>query len=169
MPALIGTSGSFVGIVFDLAEDEISIGRLEDNLIVVDDASVSGNHAVLSRQSNGWLLEDLQSTNGTKVNGQPVGETLLQEQDEVQFGAIKLVYTETNPNRFDLNKFTEPDKPIPSATAKPAHAPTVFSAQSPFQAPNNQKEGLWNTILLVIGIVAMVGVGILFYVLFVTT
>lgn len=169
MPVLIGMSGSIVGIVFDLSEDEVSIGRLEDNLIVLDDPSVSGNHALLSRQSNVWLLEDLKSTNGTRVNGQPIGETVLQERDEVQFGAIQLVYTETDPIRFDLNELTELDEPAHiAATAKPGQPPTILSNPSPFKAHKKQKGGLWNIILLLIAIVAMAGVGMLFYLLFVT-
>ncbi|MBE2281826.1 MAG: FHA domain-containing protein, partial [Prosthecobacter sp.] len=69
----------------------ISIGRAEDNMVVVDDASVSGHHAEIEQTDNGLILRDLGSTNGTRVNGVPVTETVIHEGDAVCFGSVDAV------------------------------------------------------------------------------
>jgi hypothetical protein len=73
----------------------ISIGRAEDNMVVLDDASVSGYHAEIEQTENGLVLRDLGSTNGTKVNGLPVTEALLIDGDQVCFGSMEAVLRTT--------------------------------------------------------------------------
>lgn len=66
----------------------ISIGRADDNMVVLDDASVSGHHAEIEQTENGLVLRDLGSTNGTKVNGLMVTEAVLKDGDQVCFGSV---------------------------------------------------------------------------------
>ncbi len=68
-----------------------SLGRDVNNTIVVDDAFVSTEHAVLTFRGRSWYLEDLGSTNGTYVNGSQV-ETVapLGFGDELQLGEVRL-------------------------------------------------------------------------------
>ena len=63
----------------------ITIGRAPDNMIVIDDPSVSGRHAQLQLTGDSCRLKDLESTNGTRVNGVPVTETLLRFDDRIRF------------------------------------------------------------------------------------
>jgi hypothetical protein len=70
-----------------------SIGRDLDNEIVLADPTVSARHAVVSRRSGAWWLEDLASTNGTFVNGRQIApETpeLLRSGDVVQIGEVRM-------------------------------------------------------------------------------
>lgn len=66
----------------------ISIGRADDNVVVLDDASVSGHHAEIEQTENGLVLRDLGSTNGTKVNDLPVTEAVLKDGDAICFGSV---------------------------------------------------------------------------------
>lgn len=69
------------------------VGRLETNDVSVNDKSVSREHAKLSRLRDGYVLEDLDSTNGTFVNGHRITEpVLLQPGDAVTFGAVEFGY-----------------------------------------------------------------------------
>jgi pSer/pThr/pTyr-binding forkhead associated (FHA) protein len=84
---------------YKLDQDEISIGRNPDNTIQLDDAAVSGNHARIKRQANDYLenhfdffIEDLDSTNGTKVNGKRVSQHMLKHGDSLQIGAHHFLY-----------------------------------------------------------------------------
>ena len=61
MPGLVGISESVKGQTFSLEGEEVSLGRRDENAVVVSDSSVSGNHAILVRQESGWLLRDLGS------------------------------------------------------------------------------------------------------------
>ena len=66
----------------------ISIGRADDNMVVLDDASVSGHHAEIEQTESGLVVRDLGSTNGTKVNGSPVTTAPLNEGDQICFGSV---------------------------------------------------------------------------------
>ncbi len=68
-----------------------SLGRSEENSIHLTDESVSAKHALLSYRQKRWWLKDLDSTNGTFVNQQPiVAETPLTHGDVIEIGNIKL-------------------------------------------------------------------------------
>jgi hypothetical protein len=75
-----------------LALDAITtLGRDVNNAIVVDDQFVSTEHAVLTFRGRTWYVEDLDSTNGTFVNGAPVdGVQPLGYGDELQLGEVRL-------------------------------------------------------------------------------
>jgi hypothetical protein len=68
-----------------------TIGRRPDCDVAIDEPSVSAVHAAIESRNLGWYLVDLDSTNGTFVNGSPVAGTAYIEADDiVQFGRIKL-------------------------------------------------------------------------------
>jgi hypothetical protein len=75
-----------------LALDAIAtIGRDVNNAVVVEDQFVSAEHAILTFRGRAWYLEDLESTNGTFVNGAPVeGVTPLGFGDVIQIGQVRL-------------------------------------------------------------------------------
>lgn len=68
-----------------------TIGRLPDNTIIIDSPSVSGHHACVLRNGHQFAVEDLQSTNGTFVNGTRVSRQVLQHGDVVRVGKHELV------------------------------------------------------------------------------
>ena len=68
-----------------------TLGRDVNNAVVVDDQFVSAEHAVLTFRGRTWYVEDLNSTNGTFVNGSPVdGVAPLGYGDEIQLGQVRL-------------------------------------------------------------------------------
>ena len=62
---------------------KVTIGRRPNNDVVLNHLAISGNHAVIETQMNDCYLEDLNSTNGTQVNGQPVKRHFLQNGDVI--------------------------------------------------------------------------------------
>jgi len=70
-----------------------TIGRAPTNDIVLQDSYVSGEHALLSSRDETWLVQDLNSTNGTYVNRKPVrGEVELTHGDVIQIGRTRLKF-----------------------------------------------------------------------------
>jgi hypothetical protein len=65
-----------------------SIGRSEENDIVIPDPNVSRRHARLSRSENGFVVEDLGSTNGTLLDGAPIDRERIESGDELTFGGV---------------------------------------------------------------------------------
>jgi putative nucleotidyltransferase with HDIG domain len=89
---LRGISGEIKGKVWE-ANEILRAGRLATLEIVLDDNSVSRRHAELRAGETGWIVRDLESTNGTYVNGQRItGEDrLVRARDIVQFGKVALI------------------------------------------------------------------------------
>jgi hypothetical protein len=86
-------AGSLVlptGDRFTLAEHLITIGRRPESNIVLADPNVSRNHAEIRPQGEGFVLVDLGSTNGSKVNGVRVDQHVLRDGDEIQFGNTRM-------------------------------------------------------------------------------
>lgn len=77
----------------ELSDDKITIGRSSDNLIAIVEPSVSARHARLERREDGAIqLIDLDSANGTRVNGSKVTSTPLVHEDRIKFGQVGAVY-----------------------------------------------------------------------------
>jgi predicted component of type VI protein secretion system len=75
-----------------LTKERTTIGRKPHNDIQIDNLAVSGEHAVIVTILNDSFLEDLGSTNGTLVNGQPIKKHFLQNADVIELGKYRLKY-----------------------------------------------------------------------------
>jgi pSer/pThr/pTyr-binding forkhead associated (FHA) protein len=73
----------------------LTIGRLPDNKVVIDNPAVSGHHARIVLEGSSVVIEDLNSTNGTFVHGRPVTRHVLQHGDEVLIGKHQLAFDAT--------------------------------------------------------------------------
>ena len=139
MPKLIVTTADGNDVTHELEEPLITIGRLPDNMLQIDDSSVSSHHGQLTLTGGDYHLQDLNSTNGTRVNGQTVGEWQLQNGDHVRFGKVETVYSSEIP--------AEP-RPLPQEAAAPAapatssQRPADFANASPFQTKKKKKDPL---------------------------
>lgn len=81
-------NGGFEGMTYDLDTEEIVIGRNPTTDITLLDEGISREHAVIHYDADapGYVIEDLQSTNGTKLNGKRIRSAPLNEGDEIQVG-----------------------------------------------------------------------------------
>jgi pSer/pThr/pTyr-binding forkhead associated (FHA) protein len=92
MPKMIVSIDGVVIKEVQLTKDRTTLGRRPYNDIVIDNLAVSGEHAVLQMTGSEVYLEDLNSTNGTYVNGKAVKKQLLQNSDTVEIGKYKIKY-----------------------------------------------------------------------------
>ncbi|MDO8950684.1 MAG: DUF3662 and FHA domain-containing protein [Actinomycetota bacterium] len=77
-----------------LRGEQIVVGRLSDCQVRLADANVSRRHAAFISIDDGWAIEDLDSTNGTRLNGLPVTRARLSDGDVIEIGLTQLVYHE---------------------------------------------------------------------------
>lgn len=129
-----------------LTKERTTIGRKPHNDIQIDNLAVSGEHAVIVTILNDSFLEDLGSTNGTLVNGQPIKKHFLQNNDVIELGKYKLKYIGEQPQRaaapadFEKTMVIRPgqmpkvDPPRPAAGAGDGQ-PLPLSASQPQPAP----------------------------------
>jgi hypothetical protein len=79
---------------FPLTKLEIKIGRAKQNDIVVPDLNVSRKHALIIKTDRGYLLKDLESTNGTYLNGERITEKFLKHNDFIKIGNATFTFKE---------------------------------------------------------------------------
>jgi pSer/pThr/pTyr-binding forkhead associated (FHA) protein len=150
MPKLIVNTEAHGKISYELTEDLITIGRAPDCMIVIEDASVSGHHAQMEVAGETYRLKDLESTNGTRVNGIPITNTLLRFDDRIRLGAVEV--------RFEPDiRGSQPLPPIERIEAKGAQtsaAPIDFENASPFPRRTKHRDPV-RTGLVAAAIVAL--------------
>jgi Nif-specific regulatory protein len=84
--SLVAIAGPLQGSVFALAETQFTIGRAPGNSITLDDAALSRRHCTITERDGQYELRDAESRNGTRVNGVPVTQRLLEPHDEIRAG-----------------------------------------------------------------------------------
>jgi pSer/pThr/pTyr-binding forkhead associated (FHA) protein len=92
MPRLVLSLDGVVLKEVPVTKDRTTIGRRSHNDLVIDNLAISGEHAVLFKSGDDMYLEDLGSTNGTTVNGQPIKKHLLLGGDLIEIGKYHLRY-----------------------------------------------------------------------------
>ena len=123
------TSEGGATVTHELAESLITIGRAPDNLLPLEDPSVSGRHAQLELVGEDYLLKDLDSTNGTRVNGQAIKSHTLRKGDRVRFGKVEACY------ECDVEGSGQPlpeSLPLEARPAEVSARPADFANASPF-------------------------------------
>jgi hypothetical protein len=118
-----------------LTKERTTIGRKPHNDIQIDNLAVSGEHAVIVTILNDSFLEDLGSTNGTLVNGQPIKKHFLQNNDVVELGKYKLKYVNEQPARAAPADFEKTMVIRPGQMPKPEAAKAGVGASGPHAAP----------------------------------
>ncbi|MBL0285538.1 MAG: FHA domain-containing protein [Zoogloea sp.] len=92
MPRLILSMDGLVLKEMVLEKERTTIGRKPHNDIQIDNLAISGDHAAIVTILNDAFLEDMNSTNGTYVNGQPVKKHVLQDNDVIELGKYRLKF-----------------------------------------------------------------------------
>lgn len=121
----------------DLVEEKITIGRLPDNMLQLEHASVSSHHAEILFEGETYHLHDLNSTNGTFVNGKQVKDAVLQHGDQVRFGVVETIF---------YSEEVSGDQELPASaittveTAKVSDRPENFVSSSPLPRNAQSKD-----------------------------
>jgi len=90
MAKLVVLSEGFTGLTCDLKADKTTVGRLEDNAFQIPEPSVSSHHCELTRRGVELLVKDLNSTNGTFINGEKVAEAVLKPGQILRLGQVEM-------------------------------------------------------------------------------
>ena len=98
MPKMIVSIDGVVIKEVQLTKDRTTLGRRPYNDIVIDNLAVSGEHAVMQMSGMDVFLEDLNSTNGTYVNGKAIKKQQLQSGDTVEIGKYKIKFVHEGAN-----------------------------------------------------------------------
>jgi hypothetical protein len=128
-------TGPNPGRIFELSQNELTVGRDVSNDIVINDAEVSRKHARLIAQTGGYVLEDTGSTNGTFVNGQRLmGPHLLRAGETILLGEnVTLTYEETS---YDPDATLAASYSVPEISPE---APPPMEVREAYLPPRQQQ------------------------------
>lgn len=136
MPRLILSLDGQTLAEYNMTKERYTVGRLPDNDIRIDNAAVSGHHSLLINILNDSFLEDLNSTNGTYVNGKLIKKHALQHGDVITVGHHQLRYVDeradqaTPEDEFEKTMVIEPSGRMEKQVAKAAQAADAAAADS---------------------------------------
>ena len=156
MPKLTVTTENSGKIAHELTDELITIGRAPENVIVIDEFSVSGRHAQLQRTGDAYQLKDLGSTNGTRVNGQAISEVQLRVGDRLRFGKVEARF------ESDVSGGTQPLPRLEEIQSTPAESsapPEDFANASPFRERKKQNDPARAAILAAAALTLLIFLG----------
>lgn len=111
MPKLTLKFNSKVVKVYNFKKDKsISIGRRDNNDVVIPNLTVSSSHAKIDYTDNGFLLTDLNSKNKTYLNGEEINAAILNDQDEIVIGKHSIVFNLSKDEQIQTERETDMDR-----------------------------------------------------------
>lgn len=156
MAALIGMSEEVRGQRFELDDLPLTLGRAPDNAVHLDTGSVSSHHCRIIEEDGHFAIEDLNSTNGTRINSRRIIHQALKHKNLVQVGSIEFLFEDETSAEDSETAYLETDVEIDTGGAA---APQSFTNISPFNTRVKESKGAWYAILIVLSLGALAGIG----------
>lgn len=159
MPKLQITLPDGGEILHELHEDSVTIGRLPDNGLPIEDASVSSHHARIDHVGGEWKLVDLDSTNGTFLNGAQITEETLSGGAQIRFGKVDASFI-GDEEASEGSKQAMPEAGSAEVTLGTASArPAGFTSASPFPKVVKSGDSL-GIAAIAVGVLGVLGAGV---------
>lgn len=132
MAKLVILNQGMTGRTFELSAERTTVGRVEDNSFQIADGSVSSHHAEILLRGDDIVIKDLNSTNGSFINGEKITESVLKPAQILRFGQVELKIDDGTP--------VSPPPPPPAGAKAPAPAQAPAQAAAPAPAPSAPKK-----------------------------
>lgn len=168
MPRLVLLTEGFTGRSFELKAERSTVGRLEDNNFQIPAPSISGHHCEILLRGSEVVVKDLDSTNGTFINGEQVTELVLQVGQTVRFGSVEARLEASAPTGASGKKVLDKTAVLPQGVKmneleSGTQKITTFDKNSPFKKKSNKT----TLVFIIVGVViALAIIGTLGYVFF---
>ncbi len=169
MPRLVLLTEGFTGRSFELKAERSTVGRLEDNNFQIPAPSVSSHHCEILLRGNDVVVKDLDSTNGTFINGEQVTEATLPVGQTVRFGSVEARLEASAPTGASGKKVLDKTAVLPQGVKmneleQGTQKITTFDKNSPFKKKSNTLKWVFIGIgvllaLVIIGVLVFVVMG----------
>jgi pSer/pThr/pTyr-binding forkhead associated (FHA) protein len=164
MPKMIVSIDGVVIKEVQLTKDRTTLGRRPYNDIVIDNLAVSGEHAVIQLTGNEVSLEDLNSTNGTYINGKAVKKQPLVNNDTIEIGKYKIKYVNEQQDagfeRTMVIKAGAAGLGVPPPAQAPAAAATASSGNAAIKVLSGAAAGREVPLVKVVTTIGKPGVAV---------
>lgn len=145
-------TGPGQGTRFELEQDQTTIGRAADNVVVIDDAAVSSHHCCVTRDEREYSLRDLGSTNGTTLNRSAVTLSRLNPGDTIGVGDVEIRFDGEDVDTLspaDAGEEAPTPKRPPTTSRTAVVRPPTIKGASPFGAKRDRR-WIWGIAIFVI-------------------
>lgn len=161
MPRLVLLTEGFTGRSFELKAERSTVGRLEDNNFQIPAPSVSSHHCEILLKGNDVVVKDLDSTNGTFINGEQVTEATLPIGQTVRFGSVEARLEASAPTGASGKKVLDKTAVLPQGVKlneleSGTQKITTFDKNSPFKKKSNKLKWVFIGIGVLIVVVIVV-------------
>src|SRR5918993_15103 len=143
-PRVVFIAGPLKGSAFELGEEALSVGRDSTNVVRLADSLLSRRHCRVERAGDRLLLTDLESLNGTFVNGRPVRERVLADGDRVTVGESCFIFLtgEGGPPNAPSNPVTLSDRDLQAHSTVRLKAGEALYLRPPEGEPRAEDEAM---------------------------
>ncbi len=154
MAYLMGMSGSVKGQKFEIVKDRMTIGRNPVNDVVLTDEAVSSQHCYVAKRGAGYVMRDLNSTNGTMLNFERIkDEVELKPKHVIQIGSCEFMFESDAGDNAGTSSTSMTQVVVDGG--RPVINPNFFESVSPFGTRRKNNRNLWLVVFVVIGLAAL--------------
>ncbi len=162
-PKITILSAQHRGKTFELTKDVYTVGRIEERDICIVDPTISTYHGSFVKSGNTYILKDNNSTNGSRVNNEPIVEKELKNSDIIQLGDVEMLYDcdegdnggEKTSNITGINLSVSPTS---SSSVKKLDSVSPYGERKKGDSKKSQKISF-----IIIGLLVLIVVGLLGY------
>jgi pSer/pThr/pTyr-binding forkhead associated (FHA) protein len=160
MPRLVVLSEGLTGRAYELKVERTTIGRVDDNAFPVPEGSISSHHCEIHLRGSEVVVKDLNSTNGTFINGQQItGEGVLKTGQILRLGQVEMRLESEEIRTATGKKLPDQTMIIPQGVklgedtgTKPVH----FGGASPFEKKSNKGTKTFIIVAAIVGVIIIV-------------
>ena len=163
MPRLVVLSEGLTGRSHELKAEKTTIGRVEDNTFQIPDSSVSSHHCEILLRGSDIVVKDLNSTNGTFINGQQVTEATLKPSQILRLGQVEVRLESDQAAAAAQKRTLDHTQIVPQGIKFEELGQLAKSGNPGFEKKSNTGTKVFIIVAIVVGVIAL---GAVAYVLF---
>ncbi len=151
MAKLVVLSEGLTGKTYELKVEKTTIGRVEDNSFSIAEPSVSSHHCEVLLRGNDVVVKDLNSTNGTYINGEKISEAPLKHGQILRLGQMEMRLEVAAPPAAGKIPLAQ-TRPLPGVKLNELEqgAKPTFAKDSPFAKKSNKTAVVFITIVIIL-------------------
>jgi pSer/pThr/pTyr-binding forkhead associated (FHA) protein len=162
MPRLVVLSEGLTGRSHELKSERTTVGRVEDNTFQIPDSSVSSHHCEVLLKGSDIVIRDLNSTNGTFINGQQITEAVLKPSQILRLGQVE-VRLEGDQSAAAQKRTLDHTQVVPQGIKFEELGQLAKSGNPGFEKRSNTGTKIFIIVAIVVGVIIL---GALAWVLF---
>lgn len=156
MAKLVLLSEGLTGRTYELKTDKTTVGRVSDNTFEIPEASVSSHHCEIHLRGGEVFIKDLDSTNGTFINGEKISEAVLKPGQILRLGTVDMRLETGEPAPQPAKKKLDQTRVIPQGVQLDeleGMKTTSFEGKTGFEKKNNRATKVFIVLVILVGLI----------------